>query len=89
MSEKEVTVKRRRKNISTRMREEVEKRKKSKGKKVSDMTAAEAKKSIRNRKRRKIKSVDQIPTKKITEKAMFDCCTYEINKETIYVDLDC
>lgn len=86
-SEREVTVKRRRKSISTKKREEVERRKKSKdkGKKVKDMIGVEAKKNIRNRRSRKIKSVDRILTKKITEKAMFDCCTYEIYVETMFL----
>ena len=76
MIETEARVKRKRKNISIKRKEGVDKRKKeikmSKNMMKIDMIVAEVKIGIKNRKNKKIKSVDLIPIKKISKKVMRD-----------------
>ena len=76
MIETEARVKRKRKNISIKRKEGVDKRKKeikmSKNMMKIDMIVAEVKIGIKNRKNKKIKSVDLILIKKISKKVMRD-----------------
>ena len=76
MIETEARVKRKRKNISIKRKEGDDKRKKeikmSKNMMKIDMIVAEVKIGIKNRKNKKIKSVDLILIKKISKKVMRD-----------------
>jgi hypothetical protein len=60
------------------MKEEVERRKRkrkmTKNTMEIAMREAEVRIGTKRKKRKKIKSVDLIPMKKITEEAMLDCC---------------